>query len=353
MRRFLALLASSIAALGWWTGLDAAPPEPGIYCFVIGAADTPPGRLLDANRLARDFEKAITQTFPGAKVQLLTSDSATKPTRESVALILNETIRTIPRYSTVVFYFAGHGFVQENPSGYDADLHLLLDRPEGASDLTHSLAVADLIDRLSRTKMVNGVIVLDCCHAATLAAQGSITQRLVDSMAHGPGVGNRFVFLAAAAKEQKAFAGKFTRRLVAALNSRPQNSVCFKLENIMAQVAAEFRDDPDDKGTQMPVMTPWKPDWCMTSFGKPSTFLIFSPKDGFKGSCTVDIGTDTTMDVHFSLAPGYAMSLVPKSAPLAIRVNHEGRRTELVLDPADLAQDVVLIEVGQIGRAHV
>lgn len=59
------------------------------------------------------------------------------------------------------------------------------------------------------------------------------------------------------------------------------------------------------------------------------------------------------MDVHFSLAPGYAMSLVPKSGPLKIRVNHEGRLTEFVLGPADLAQDVVLIEVGpgHLGRA--
>src|SRR5688500_13876046 len=99
----------------------AAEPSPKVLCIVLGVSNNQGWELPAAKQAAVKFKDVVVSLFPGAgtEVRLLLDEDATL---EAISKVLYREIPKLPRYSAVIFYFAGHGLYDATNTNYDEDV---------------------------------------------------------------------------------------------------------------------------------------------------------------------------------------------------------------------------------------
>lgn len=350
-------LGSFLLAIVSWLLLSYAPSaraaeEPGIYCFIVGVSNVRPWPLKGADELADRFELKIRRIFPEAKVEKLTSLGLEKPTWEALDRIMHDIIPQLPRYSSIIFYFAGHGERDTRNPEYDGDLHLLL---EGASLTEHhrkSLRVAELYDAVARTRMINGLFFFDCCYSGTIIDPKTRTGRLFGSGDADLENTRRFLFFTATSNGQQATLGTFTERLLSSWEAESKINMCLSPEQLAAAVIKIYDQKPE-RGLQAPSLMPdLRTDWCLSYFGKPMTMLLITPKKRFDGAPLLTVG-ESQRSFKFSVAPHVAVWMVPKTDRLTVKVGSGLSEGTLELNRQDFKRDIIVLETDGKSIARV
>jgi hypothetical protein len=334
---------------------DALSPK--IVCYSIGVSDTPDIPLAPPKASAELFATNFAHLFPGAEIHLFTSP-AHPATSDVVEKILHVDIPALPRYSSVVFYFAGHGIHDDANTNYDDDLHLLLAGAATTNYQTHSLNFAELVDALSRTRMVTGIAVLDCCSSGAPVDADTRTGRLVRQAGDPLGTSPRFVyFLATGTGAQETYSGKFTTNFLNSWKAGSLGNSCLKPDGLRDLLVGQADKDPVDKGFRVPDVEPPGVNWCLSTLGKPMTLLWILPKNGFRGSVPATfVNLGFTEQLRFNSGLDYFFSaFVPKNKDLAIKVDYQFSHPMLTIPATNLTSDILVLQtdgttIEQVGQ---
>lgn len=83
-------------------------------------------------------------------------------TAETIRKALSDLFWSSENADLVLFYFAGHGFVDNYGNGYIAPYNMIRDAP-----LVHGIRVQEIRDLLLRSPFKKfGIVILDCCHSS-------------------------------------------------------------------------------------------------------------------------------------------------------------------------------------------
>jgi hypothetical protein len=327
-----------LIAVGYGPGRCAAGDLPTVYCYALGVSDNSNAPLADAKSAATNFAAYVKQLFPtSSKVVVLTAPED-PPTPARIKGILDVEIRNIPRYSSVIFYFAGHGIQHSTPE-YDDDLHLVLSGSDTTGYETNSLDFGDLAVALDRKKMITGMVLLDCCHSGTPLDVRTRSGKLLQEC--GKDGSPRYVWLFATSAKQETYSGDFTDEFLKEWRTNVQT--CLKPDLIIDDIN---RIAPaTDAGYRKREVFPPKVDWCVGTLGQPASIVTIIPKGDFRDSFHVDFSDGVTDDPDFTTAdrPFY-LRFASKRSGLNVIVSFGTNHPAISLTTNDLKPDVVLLQ---------
>jgi uncharacterized caspase-like protein len=197
------------------------PPFTHGHALIVGMGADLPNTVQDAAGLAQLLQDEARCAYPPEQVTLLTGEQAT---RGAVLSALDALARISDPQATVVVYFSGHGyrvaaslgeFYYLMPYGYDTER--LFDTAIRGDEFTA---------RLRQVPAQKLLLLLDCCHAGSLAkpepsgltlAKSPMPPETAALLAEGRGR----VLIASSQQDELSFAGKpysaFTLALIEAL----------------------------------------------------------------------------------------------------------------------------------------
>jgi outer membrane protein OmpA-like peptidoglycan-associated protein len=313
--------------------------KPKVYCFAMGVSDNPDKPLLQAKGAADAFVDSISRLF-STNSEIHSYTSTNNPAdRDAVEHILYDVIPSIPKYSSIIFYFAGHG-LRSQTNTYDEDLHLLLAGAKTTEYRRKSLRFSQLADALGRTKMVTGLVVLDCCFSGSGNDQNLYSGKILRI---NEKTCPRFVYYFASGKDQNALSGKFTHSFLKNWESLSTNK-CVSPNLLFQKLVATANADSEDRGFRSPEQFPPDVAWCYSNFGRPSSILVIVPFDSYRPPALTIDGVDVTFS---NKDEPYYLGLVPKDQNLTI-VSQDGfHSVSTQLTTNELADDIVVLELSR------
>ena len=169
------------------------------FGLFIGVGDDLPITVKDAKDLAQLFTDPSIAAFPEENVTVLTENQANK--QNVIKALEDLRLKTQDQdNATVIIYYSGHGGQFKNPEKEEEDYYLIthgLDFSRMEETILNGKIFSNLVNSISASKLL---VVLDCCHAAGMISDGTITKatgplpnfktsniQLIDTLTSGEG----------------------------------------------------------------------------------------------------------------------------------------------------------------------
>jgi hypothetical protein len=145
-------------------GPSKSEPFPG-YAVLIGVGADLAVTVQDATSLADLLRDPARCAFPPGQVHLLTESEAT---RANVLSVLDTLAQSVGPNSTAIVYFSGHGYRVELPG--QPTMSFLLTYGYEVNNLPNmAISSAEFTAKLRAIRAKKLLVLLDCCHAGSIA----------------------------------------------------------------------------------------------------------------------------------------------------------------------------------------
>lgn len=277
---FIFAIACLIAPFAGTVQADAQAPR--VIAYTIGVTSyADDSKLLGCDDNARLIADRIRQSFPGADVTELISGADDPPTADRVRRLLHLDVPEIPKHSVLILYFAGHGIRVGDPQRVGrTELGIVLEGGSPRSedpDLANLVLYSEIVSALSRTRMANFMVYLDCCFSGPPELPTADFTQLEFKL-----LGIRGFILGAAQRDQKTLGNLFSEALDRywtgdmTICRRPPDVVEAIREIVQALVRERFAD-ASRNWVNPTLLLGGASQTCTTVFGKPSTLLFIYP----------------------------------------------------------------------------
>lgn len=338
-------------------------PQPRVLAVVIGVSNYAGEELGGESPIAvcgdnaREIASAIRSTYPGADIELFTSDSEDLdriPSFANIRVYLNTQIPTLPPCSYVILYFAGHGVRVGDPGRVgQTELGLVLEGGRASSedpDLAHTLLYSELLAPFKRMRMGNFLLLLDCCYSGLEVGPQSVASSFEHRLLNLRGVA-----ISASTRSQKTFRDAFTKALSQYWSESQvpcqtpvgmRDAVYAKLRSVVANMLG--LNTPVDGDTLRPNLILGRGvQVCVGTFGKPSTLLFIYPPQS-RSRPILQIGDSDEIEYDPKLdtetpASQYYIHQVPRE-PVLVTCKIDGATRSVGLEDTDLDREILWID---------